>query len=76
MNTPLDLDAPRVMPIDVKACVEVRAYPDLADAATYTEAVYRIGALVSDQHGVYALALERQTDDGRTEVLRLRLVFS
>lgn len=54
--------------------VEVRRYPSLADSSTFDEGIYRLGATVRDSDGVTGLALERETEDGRTEVLRLRLL--
>ena len=69
----IDLDTPNSMPLDFAMRIEVRIYPQFGDPA-YTEAIYRIGALLSNARGTYGLALERETEDGRTEVLRIRLL--
>jgi hypothetical protein len=52
--------------------IEVRRYPSLDDPKTYDVGQYTIGAVMSDSDGILVLALQRQAEDGRTEVLQIR----
>lgn len=52
--------------------IEVWRYPSLDDPKTYDIAQYTIGAVMSDSDGILVLALQRQAEDGRTEVLQIR----
>jgi hypothetical protein len=60
--------------LDYIVRVEVRRYPSLDDAMAYDEVIYHLGALISDGDGVSTRAFKRITEDGRTEVLSVRLL--